>query len=95
MFISSGGIEESEAEQAGPSQPAATQAEEAQGFESAQEEPAQPEASLAADSTQSQVKATRGRGQGRGRGRARGSSSRPAADRKRSAAALPGEMQSF
>lgn len=90
MAISAGGIQEAEAEQAGPSQPTATQAEEAQGFESAQEELTQPEAPLAADSNQSRVKATRGRGRGRGRGR----SSRPAADRKSDGTAVAGEIRS-
>ena len=95
LIIFSGGIEEAEAEQAGPSQPAATQAEEAQGSESAQEELTQPKAPLAADSNQSRVKATRGKGRGRSRGRGRGSSSRPAADSKSNAAAVHGEMHSF
>ena len=94
MAISAGGIEEAEAEQAGPSQPAATQAEEAQGFESAQEELTQPDAPLAADSNQSRVKAARGRGRSRGRGRGRGGSSRSAADRNSNAAAVLGEIHS-
>ena len=91
-----GGIEEADTLLPGSSQPAATQAEEAQGFESAQEEP---EAPLAADSNQSQVEGTgergrgRGIGRGRGRGRGRGNSSRPAA-RTSDAAAVHGNINS-
>lgn len=104
MRLCAGGIQE-----AGPSQPAATQAEEeAQGFESAQEEMTQaqgpepvqeamtqPAAPLAADSNQSKVRATRGRGQGRSRGRGGASSSRPATDRKSHASAVHGDTHSF
>lgn len=98
-----GGIEE-----AGPSQPAATQAEEeaqgsqpaqeempqAQGSEPAQEEMTQAAAPLAADSNQSKVRGSRGRGRGRSRGRGRGgaSSSRPATDRKSHAFAVHGNV---
>ena len=66
-----------------------TQAEEAQGMESAQQEAlTQPAAPLAADSNHSQATGTgaRGRGRGRGRGRRQESSSRPAVDRTGTAA---------
>lgn len=72
----------------GDSQPAATQAEEAQGMVSAQEQVlTHPEAPMAETSSQSQAIGTgaTGRGRGRGRGRGKGSSSRPAVDRTSSA----------